>query len=349
MAFSGSLQDFSVADIFSLLAQQKKTGLLKINSKKAQAELVINAGAITHVRFNEETPETMVKKVLVRTGKMDEKLYKELSLSALRTGKNIRDLMVAKNYLTDEENDAWYRIAMEDLILSLFFWNQGDYYFESRKMPFLSGDSICSLSMEYLMLEGVRQLDEWPDVIRKFPNEKLIFKVKIPDYQEYDLNEGLFLMNCINGRKPISALQKEVPYGAYRFFSYLAKLWKEDFIEVEESPVEIEEREEEIQNNQSNQAARIGLVILLLVCLAGLFVFRVKGYPAVPNPSSGLYSLHKKQIIQQIKLSSMAFGLDKGKAPRHYLELEEYACELKYLSAYISDSLKINYPTSLFR
>ena len=46
VGLSGNLVDFGIADVFQLIGQQRKTGLLELRTRGAEATLVFDGGSV---------------------------------------------------------------------------------------------------------------------------------------------------------------------------------------------------------------------------------------------------------------------------------------------------------------
>ena len=46
VGLSGNLQDFGLADVFQLIGQQRKTGVLELSSRKLRVQIVFDRGAV---------------------------------------------------------------------------------------------------------------------------------------------------------------------------------------------------------------------------------------------------------------------------------------------------------------
>lgn len=348
MAFSGSIIDFSIADIFNLFSQQMKTGTLALQRNDQRALLELSSGKIIKVRLGDETPESRIKNVLINMNRLDEREYADLFSLSRRTAKSVRQMLVSKNHLTVEENESWYKIAMEDLILSLFFWKEGNYHFESKKRPVLTGNAQDALPMDYLTLEGVRHVDEWQRLIKKFPDAHAIFKVKTTDYAEYELDDGKYLMDRVDGRKSINALQRELPFGAFRFFSYLAKLWEEGFLEIEEDIDKIDVAEIITKKTRPFNIKVAAVIFFSLLVISASVAVRLSGVMELGSQTA-LSRIREQQAVTQLKLMTIDYVLEKGELPASISSLSEASNNDFSLRAYLPDNIQQQFPENTLR
>ena len=56
MALSGTLKDFGIADIFQLIGQQQKTGVLHLTDRDEEVHVAIGRGLCPRLRAEEDDP-----------------------------------------------------------------------------------------------------------------------------------------------------------------------------------------------------------------------------------------------------------------------------------------------------
>ncbi|MBF0432952.1 MAG: DUF4388 domain-containing protein [Fibrobacteria bacterium] len=229
MAMSGNLHDFSLADMFSILSQQRKQGCLRVWSDKKEAVLNFQKGNISTVSVSGRTPETVIRDVLVSQGRIKLRDYQELKKSSHKAGINFFSLLISKGCLIDNELSNWYQIAAEDLVVELFKWKTGKYKFDTA--PQVPRDVLYTLSTDFLILEGLRQLDEWPRLRRALPNEDVTLEVIKPDFEDYELGQDIFIVRQIDGKRTLKEIRERLPFSRFRLFNGILNLKREKFID----------------------------------------------------------------------------------------------------------------------
>ena len=67
------------------------------------------------------------------------------------------------------------RLQMTETVYRLFLWETGTYEFEQRDVdPPLEG--IDPIASEHILMEGVRMMDEWPEIRRRLPSYGVTFE-----------------------------------------------------------------------------------------------------------------------------------------------------------------------------
>jgi len=265
MALSGSLKEFSVVDVLTLLTQQGKTGTLKLNNlKKSRAVLMLSGGKIVNVTVSKRSPESIVKQILLNERGVKTGVYNELFIGAKKTKADFTELLVIKGFLKKTERDTWYQIAAEDLVLQLFSWKQGQYTFEAHEIKPEKISTLYNLSADFLILEGMRRIDEWPKIRARINDGSMVFSVIKPDYEEYDLGEDEHVISKIDGNISVASLLKSLPFGDFRLLSSVCNLWEQEFIE----PIQNIEKKKKSQKKTgpANYAQYFGISALCFIC-----------------------------------------------------------------------------------
>ena len=68
MSLQGVLTDFGVADIFQLIAQQRKTGILSVERRDRSLEVHFVEGGVLRALPAESRPDAALAALLIRTG-----------------------------------------------------------------------------------------------------------------------------------------------------------------------------------------------------------------------------------------------------------------------------------------
>jgi hypothetical protein len=230
MKLSGDLKDFSLADVLQLLLQQRKSGVLNLVNGKEKAEIFISAGNVNGVRVNGLMPEDIIKDMLVASGKVDKDEMHELESMSREMNRPLLMTLAAKGHLTDEDKKEWLQIISEDLVCELFGWLKGQYDFGTGLKAQSSISLQLNISTEFACMEGMRRIDEWPRLKESIPDFKTVFQVTEKVYEGDQLGWDFLVLGLVDGRKSVSQIAKQVPFGAFRLSECLVNLWEGGFV-----------------------------------------------------------------------------------------------------------------------
>jgi len=168
MALVGRLQDLALPDIFQIIAVTKKTGKLTLTRREGTGVVLFQTGQVIYAA-SDASRETLGNLLVCQ------KLITESTLNAALeaqhrspTGKRLGTILVEKGALTKEQLESVTRAHVEQVICEFLTWKIGFFKFDVSAAPeaqeaevdakdFLLGEG---LSADYLLLEGMRRLDE---------------------------------------------------------------------------------------------------------------------------------------------------------------------------------------------
>jgi hypothetical protein len=178
MALRGNLRELSLPDIFQLVTFSRKTGVLRIQQENgAQGSVWFREGDVFFAQSNWRTEllgERLVRAQRITPMALDRAL--ELRAEEPEGGLRLGQILVREGYITDKVLEAFVQEQMQDTIFDLMRWDEGDFEFEA--MPEAPEEDIgLTVSIENVIMEGSRRLDEWNRIKKKIPSTDIVFKM----------------------------------------------------------------------------------------------------------------------------------------------------------------------------
>ena len=198
MALEGSIQDFGLPDIIQFLRHQNKTGVLTIETKNSWTKVIFEGGMIVST----ETPETeggdWIGKRLVQSERMTETQLKEVLKQQQKSKEKIETVIVNAGLISKQDLAHLLDLQTKETLFALFRLKEGRYSFETIAVSY-NQDYVTPMDAEFILLEGMRQYDEWPIIENKINTKNIIFgkkqelsdKVKISGKVEQALDQEL--------------------------------------------------------------------------------------------------------------------------------------------------------------
>lgn len=175
VALRGNLEDFGVGEVFQLIAQQRKTGVLEISNAAGRIQLRFDAGNVVAAAPVGEQPEAALGEMLVRRAILApealESVLAECATTLARLGIRLVELgLVAKEELDDTED-----FLTRETIFDLLRQSQGSFHFSAQPVPH-DRDAAKLLGAEQILMDGLRMVDEWRTVARGLPPEDTVLR-----------------------------------------------------------------------------------------------------------------------------------------------------------------------------
>lgn len=177
MALEGTLEDFSLADIFQLIGIQRKSGVLTLKNSQEIVTVTFHNGMVIGADTSPKKLEDRLGKVLVKTGLISMDQLKDALDHQEKTLQKIGFILVDQNYISRKELKEALQIQVTQVVYRLFRWNSGEYYFDQKaKVDPNSDESIPPMSAESILMEGIHMIDEWPLIQKKIPHFDVVFR-----------------------------------------------------------------------------------------------------------------------------------------------------------------------------
>ena len=205
MALEGSIKEFGLADILQLIQIQKKTGILKISSKKDEVNIYFIDGGIVDVRSNKMPAYNRLEDILLKKEVISKDDIKNLEGSKKKD--NIK-IFLKKGLVSREV----FYLAVESLVIDtlvyLFTWKEGTYEFISKTVPQTFTIVDSPLDTQHILMEVMRFVDELLIIEGKVDMDLVYEKSSIIDISSLSPVE-YSVYTHIDGKKDISMLINE--------------------------------------------------------------------------------------------------------------------------------------------
>lgn len=178
MALRGNLRDFSLPDVFQLVTFSRKTGVLRIaRADGAAGSVWFRDGDVFFASSNwhsDPLGERLVKSQRITPQALKRAI--EIRSEEPEDGRRIGQILIDEGYITDRVLEQFVSDQIQDTIFDLMRWDEGDFDFEA--MPEVVEEDIgLAVSIENVVMEGSRRLEEWTRIKKKIPSSDVVFKM----------------------------------------------------------------------------------------------------------------------------------------------------------------------------
>lgn len=176
MAIEGSIADVSLADIGQLLAMGAKTGCLTLTDRSNFGYIYFEEGLVVYasvINRPDRLGELLVKNDAITRKDLANAMERHAHTKGMRLG----EVLVSQGSLTEEELHRYITVQIEEAIYRLFTWTEGTFQFKPDETP-EEGVFCISVTVNALLMEGARRVDEWSVIEKKIPSMDLIFRIE---------------------------------------------------------------------------------------------------------------------------------------------------------------------------
>lgn len=214
MGFQGNLKSLSFPDLLQLLTMGKKTGTLRVTHGERIKEIYFKEG---HIIYATSTcPDDMIENILLKKGKITrDELAKAKQVQEI-TGKGLPQTLVYLNILSKEDVAEQVRAQIEEIVFSLFSWEDGEFTFEDNKLPDTEY-MVTALNTMNILMEGTRRIDEWARIRKNLPPDNTVLKVSPMVFSQRDeirlTPDEVQVLSLVDGERSIEEIKEKSPTG----------------------------------------------------------------------------------------------------------------------------------------
>ncbi|HAL29884.1 MAG TPA: hypothetical protein DCP20_04095 [Coriobacteriia bacterium] len=251
MALRGNLKDFSLPDVFQLVQLSGKTGVLRIVRPDAEGSIWFRDGEVFFAQSNwrhELLGDRLVSAQRITPAALERALEMHKAEGGER---RLGEILVSEGYITQHVLETFVQEQIQDTIFDIMRWDEGDFDFEVLP-EVLHEDIGLSVSVENIVMEGSRRLEEWNRIKKKVPSADMVFKMATAP------GEGTFeislkpvewnLLLLIDGTRSVRELAEEVRSTDFEVARVIYGLFSAGLLEVPS--------DEEVERLRAERAAR---------------------------------------------------------------------------------------------
>jgi hypothetical protein len=176
MALEGTIKDFGLPDIFQLIGLQRKTGVLTLKSDNEQVTVAFENGMVVMADSDAKRLEDRLGNVLVKQGKLGKDRLEEALITQKATLQRLGHVLTSNNAITSRDLKEALQVQVSQIVFKVFRWRDGDYHFEPTDTVDYDRENFTPMSADFILMEGIRMVDEWPIIEKKIPSFDMVFR-----------------------------------------------------------------------------------------------------------------------------------------------------------------------------
>jgi len=172
VALEGTLQDFSLADVFRLIAAGKKTGTLYLEQDSARGRVCFRDGRIFFASSS-EAQDSLGRRLVRAHVITDKQLRQALGLQKIqkkeKASRRLGQILVDEGYIDDAVLESFIQEQISDTLFDLFRWEEGSMRFEADDSG-AEEDIGISTPVEAVITEAAQRLEQWSKIGVRIPS-----------------------------------------------------------------------------------------------------------------------------------------------------------------------------------
>lgn len=189
MALAGTLKDFGLPDIVQLIGLQRKTGTLHLTNQSESVNVLFDNGNIVAAESSNARPSDRIGSALVTHGYLTQEQLNEALTIQKQTMQRLGHVLISENLVNEEQLRKAVEAQLLQVVFRLFRWREGTYNFETQNTVDYEHTGSVSLGADFILMEGIRMVDEWPIIERKIPTMAAVFR-RVVDASQVQEKKG---------------------------------------------------------------------------------------------------------------------------------------------------------------
>ncbi len=243
---AGELSAVTVSEVLSWLQDKSQTGRLQIVDGDKHVETYVRRGKIDFAAAAGIGEDLLLGRFAVEAGALSpEVLTAVLDERARATTKPALfgvDL-VARGLITEAQLKQAMARQISEVIYETLRWTQGQFSFRAlpaESFPALARDAALGISVDTLLLEGFRRVDEWRVIEREIGDFDLVFvpnESRIAEVARGQLTrDEIAVLEFVNGKTAIKDIIRALRLGSFDVSKILFRLLRAKLIRRRVAP-----------------------------------------------------------------------------------------------------------------
>jgi len=334
-SLQGQLRDFPVADVFQLVAQQRKTGVLQVERQKRKLEICFYEGQVLRARPSESRPDGSLAHFALRSGLLSEPDLAEAWRTQEDTLEPLPQLLVSQAFVSKEDVDAVLRLLSDETLFELFLWDDGRFNFRPGDVEQREGDTLVGAEM--MLLDALRMRDEWAQIQTGLPDLSIVVapSVDIEVFRAHraaveasvgmDPEELERIYTLSDGRSSARRVIDLSRLGTFQGARGLVALLREGLLHIEHVTPSRSARPaaggRRALFSESRQAVSVILLAVVLLLATGLCLLPAPRHRGFPLPSAGVFESRTQIELDRVRAALDAQRWAAGAYPESLAEL----------------------------
>ncbi|MEW6488232.1 MAG: DUF4388 domain-containing protein [Thermodesulfobacteriota bacterium] len=174
MPLQGNIESFGISEIFQLISQQGKTGTLEIQTPHGLARLRFLEGNLLEAWPDKRTPAEYIGSLLVRSGLVTAAQLAQALDAQRQSLRRLGDILLRMGVVRIADFQGVLALQHRETAYRLLQLRRGSFRFVPGPVEPEEGVSV-PMDVGELLMEGFRQLDEWPKLLERVPSEKQVY------------------------------------------------------------------------------------------------------------------------------------------------------------------------------
>ncbi|MCK5796552.1 MAG: response regulator, partial [Deltaproteobacteria bacterium] len=241
---TGTIAGVPLAEVLTLIAQQEQTGLLTVTRGEAQVDLHFRRGDVAMATAAGVSDEYLIGRFILKDELMSKTDLDLFLKSRSGSTKLLGHQLIKLGYVSAANLKEVLRKQTTELIYEMMRWKEGRFTFRpAETSSALGAAAALGLSIDEVLLEGYRRVDEWHLIELEVENLDQVFlrnEEALAQLGRGRLSrEELAVLELVNGKKTVKDVVRSSRMGTFEVSRMLYRLLAVKLVRKRVAPVAV--------------------------------------------------------------------------------------------------------------
>jgi DNA-binding response OmpR family regulator len=173
---SGDLSVISLAEVLQMLAFQRRSGALTVNSRGREVTLYLREGDLDLASARAMPDQFLLSRFLVSQGFVERSALDRVLDQSPPNGRLLGEVLVERGLVSSEQITTALEIQTSELLFEAVRWTEGRFAFIVGGSSPASDSARLELPTGGLVMEGFRRVDEWRLIEGSFDFDDVLYR-----------------------------------------------------------------------------------------------------------------------------------------------------------------------------
>jgi len=223
----GNIERFTLPEVFQLIASSRKSGTLGIQKDDSIVMVYFKDGNVVYGYGPRQTfhlGQLLKERGVISAQQLEEAIGVQ---AKTENSKRLGEILISRRFIDRTDLERVIKKQIEELLYSLLGWQAGSFKFYENQFP-TDEEITVNLSVENVILEGLRRIDEMNMVKETLPDLDAVYTISASQagreravtLQAAEWN----VMALVDGRRSVNEICKVSPVNRNQTLKKLAQL-----------------------------------------------------------------------------------------------------------------------------
>ena len=243
-ALAGDLGLVPLAEVLLLLGQQEQKGTLLVSRGLATVEVHFQGGVVHQAVAKGIPEEFLLGRFVLEQELADQQELDQLVEKSKASGQLLGATLIAEGVLGEDDLNLAIRKQTQELVYELLRWRTGRFaFYTAAQLAPLAAAAALGLSVDSILMEGFRRVDEWHLIEREIDNFEIVFLRNEEAVGRMGrgrlTREELTILELVNGKNTVKEIVRTSRMGSFEVSQILYRLLSIKLIRKRVQPVAV--------------------------------------------------------------------------------------------------------------